>query len=235
MKLSVIIPTYNEGKTIEKIIDKVFLQKNIYEVIVVNDGSSDDTQQKLQSITERFQKSKNLKIITHEKNMGKGAAIKTGFENVEGDAIIIQDADLEYNPKEYSILLKKYSGQNVIYGSRILGNNRHAYKRTYLGNITLTWINNLLFETNLTDIYTCYKLIPAKIAKKLNLCSHGFEIEAEITAKLLNMGVKITEVPITFNPRYYEEGKKIKAVDAIKGIYTLLYYKLLSSKKYNTS
>ncbi|MCX6705961.1 MAG: glycosyltransferase family 2 protein [Candidatus Woesebacteria bacterium] len=235
MKLSIIIPTYNEGKTIEKIIDKVFLQKNIYEVIIVNDGSNDDTQQKLQSITERLLKSKKLKIITHKNNLGKGAAIKTGFENVKGDAIIIQDADLEYNPEEYSILLKKYSGQNVIYGSRILGNNRHAYKRTYLGNITLTWINNILFETNLTDIYTCYKLIPAKIAKKLNIHSHGFEIEAEITAKLLNMGIKITEVPITFNPRHYEEGKKIKAVDALKGICTLLYYKLLSSKKYKTS
>ena len=226
MKLSVIIPTYNEGKTIEKIIDKVFLQKNIYEVIIVNDGSNDDTQQKLKSIAERLLNSKNLKIIAHKKNLGKGAAIKTGIENVEGDAIIIQDADLEYNPEEYSLLLKKYTGQNVVYGSRVLGNNQHAYKRTYLGNITLTWISNVLFETNLTDIYTCYKLIPVKIAKKLNLCSHGFEIEAEITVKLLSMGVKITEVPITFNPRHYEEGKKIGWKDGVIALFQILKYNL---------
>jgi len=235
MKLSVIIPTFNEGKTIEKIIKNVLLQKDVYEVVVINDGSIDHTEDILKTITKKFVKDKNLTVVSHEKNRGKGAAIRTGIENVAGDTIIIQDADLEYDPKEYRILLNKFTGKNVVYGSRILGNNKHAYKRTYLGNITLTWINNLLYENNLTDIYTCYKIIPTKIAKKLNLHSNGFEIEAEITAKLQNIGIKIIEVPITFNPRHYEEGKKIKAIDALKGICTLLFYKLLSSKKLRTS
>lgn len=217
MELSILIPVFNEENTIKKVVDSVLKQKQVNEVIVINDGSTDKTLNILRQI-----KVSRLKIITHKNNLGKGSAIRTGFKKITGDFILIQDADLEYNPEEYKKLISISSHKNVVYGSRMKSNNPHAYERTYLGNVLLTSICNLLFGTKLTDSYTCYKLIPAKIAKSLKLKSNGFEIEAEITAKLAKKNVEIIEVPISYNPRSYEQGKKIKAKDAIRGLMTFL-------------
>lgn len=217
-KLSVIIPVFNEEASIEKILKKVLLQKEVTEVIIVNDGSTDKTAQIINKI-----KHKKIKVFHHLKNFGKGAAIKTGFSKITGNFVIIQDADLEYNPSEYKKLLIKADANTVIYGSRILGRNPHAYTRTYLGNVLISAFASLIFGKRLTDTYTCYKLIPKKIAKNLNIKSKGFELEAEITAKLIKQGVKIIEVPISYKPRSYEQGKKIKANDALIG--TLVFLK----------
>lgn len=221
MKLSVIIPVFNEEKTIGKILKRVLSQQTVWEVVVVDDGSTDNTRQVLQQTRD-----KKIKILHHQKNSGKGAALRTGLEKVTGDFVIIQDADLEYNPKEYEKLLKESCEKVVVYGSRIKGDNPHAYTRTYLGNVLITTFCNLLFGTNLTDIYTCYKLMPVKIAKSLKIKSGGFEVEAEITAKLAKKGIKIIEIPISYKPRSYEQGKKIKTKDALIGAFTLLRIKL---------
>lgn len=213
MSISVIIPVLNEEKTIKQVIDKVLLQKNVGEILIVDDGSTDKTPQILSKL-----KNSKIKVLTHPQNKGKGAALRTAFSKVSKDFCLIQDADLEYDPKQFDLLFKAATPDIVVYGSRILGQNRHAYTRTYLGNVLVTAVFNILYGGNLTDSYTCYKLIPKNILKKLKLDSNGFEIEAEITAKLSKMGIKIIEVPIKYNPRKYEQGKKIKAKDAIKGV-----------------
>lgn len=218
-KLSVIIPAFNEESSIKEILEKVLALNYLWEVIVVDDGSKDKTFSVLKKISHP-----KLKIFKHPTNLGKGAAIKTGIKEVSGDYLIIQDADLEYDPREFKNLLANAKNNKAVYGSRMLSNNAHAYFRTYLGNVLVTGWCNLLFGTSLTDSYTCYKLLPAKIAKELNLTANGFEIEAEITAKLAKKGIPITEVPITYSPRSYQQGKKIKAKDALKGLWT--YFKI---------
>lgn len=227
MKMSVVIPVLNEEGTIAQVIKKVFHQKGVSEIIVVDDGSFDSTPRILGKIKKLVNRSRPncLQVITHKRNRGKGAAIRTGLKYVSGDYVIIQDADLEYDPGEYQKLLKHALPELVVYGSRILANNPRAYARTYLGNVLISSFCNLLFETKLTDIYTCYKLLPTSIAKKLNLSSSGFEIEAEITAKLAKMGIPIIELPISYKPRSYEQGKKIRAKDALVGAWTLLKVK----------
>lgn len=217
MSLSVIIPVLNEEKTILQVINKVLKQKNTGEIIIVDDGSTDKTPQILAKLNPPAGGPK-IKVLTHPQNRGKGAALRTAFPKVSKEYALIQDADLEYDPKQFDSLFKAATPKTVIYGSRILGQNRHAYTRTYLGNVMVTGVFNILFGGNLTDSYTCYKLIPKKILQSLKLDSDGFEIEAEITAKLAKKGVKIVEVPIKYNPRKYEQGKKIKAKDAIKGV-----------------
>ena len=226
MRLSVIVPAFNEEKTIKTVIDEVISQKNVLEIIVVNDGSTDKTKQTLQKLTTDKKYSPKVKVVNHLTNQGKGTAIRTGLKSAKGDYTIIQDADLEYSPQEFSKLLKKAGKGNVVYGSRILGKNEHAYLRTYLGNVFITTFCNILFNTNLTDSYTCYKLIPTNIVKSLNLTSNGFEIEAEITGKILKRKITIKEVPISYNPRSYEKGKKIKAKDAILGALKFLSVRL---------
>lgn len=222
MTVSVIVPTYNEEKTLSKILDKVLKQKNVNEIIVVDDGSKDRSWDILKSI-------QNPKIIAikHQKNLGKGAAIRTGIEKAKFDYILIQDADLEYDPVNYRSIFNKASKKVVVFGSRLKTKNKFAYIRTYLGNIFITTVCNILFNTNLTDSYTCYKLIPTKIAKSLNLNSNGFEIEAEITGKLAKRKIPIIEVPITYKPRNYKQGKKIKAKDAIQGFLTYIKIRFL--------
>lgn len=217
MRLSVIIPVFNEAKTIGEIVNRVLRQKLVYEIIIVDDGSKDNSR----DILTRIKKSK-VRIIFHSLNRGKGAAIKTGIDNAHGDYIIVQDADLEYDPVEFVGLAKLAKQRVVVYGSRIMGNNRHAYTRTYIGNVVLTKFCNLLFGTNLTDSYTCYKLLPTKIAKSLRISTRGFEVEAEITGKLARAGIAIVEVPIKYNPRTYQQGKKIKTRDAWVGLWTFL-------------
>lgn len=222
MRLTVIIPVFNEQKTIKESLRRVLSQSVVERVLVVDDGSTDSTPEILSKFV-----SNKLTVFKHIKNKGKGAALKTGFSKVGGGFVIVQDADLEYNPSEYSKLLKEASSNLAVYGSRIKGQNAHAYRRTYLGNVLVTSICNLLFGTNLTDSYTCYKLLPTKIARELKLTSDGFEIEAEITAKLLKKCIKIIEVPIKYHPRTYEQGKKIKAKDALLGILTFLKIRYL--------
>ena len=222
MTLSVVIPVLNEEKTINKILIKVLKQKSAVEVIVIDDGSTDRTLEVLKNFSKT---NKKIKLLRHKKNLGKGAAVINGLKKVSSDYLLIQDADLEYNPDEYIKLVSKVSADTVVYGSRMIKKNTHAYERTYIGNLVLTYICNFLFGTKLTDSYTCYKLLPTKIAKKLNLKSQGFELEAEITAKLAKKKINIFEVPISYSPRKYEEGKKIKALDALKGVFTLLRIK----------
>lgn len=217
MKISVVIPAFNEEKTIRKILTCVLKQKSVGEIIVVDDGSSDKTWEVLQKI-----KNPKIKRIKHQVNSGKGAAIRTGFKNASLNYVLIQDADLEYNPIDYQKLLDKVSEKKVVYGTRMKTNNKHAYFRTFLGNIFITGFCNFLFGTHLTDSYTCYKLLPTKIACSLKLISNGFEIEAEITGKLAKKKIPIIEVPITYSPRSYQQGKKIKAKDALKGSLTYL-------------
>jgi len=222
MQLSVIIPVLNEEATIKNILSKVVGLKDVYEVIVVNDGSTDETLEILQKLKKTAKYNKKLKIFSHKTNLGKGSAIRTGIKQIKGDYVIIQDADLEYDPNEFTKLTSIITKDKVVYGSRIMGKGKHAYLRTYLGNIVITTFCNFLFGGRLTDSYTCYKLIPSKIFKSLNLKSSGFEIEAEITAKLLKKKIEIREVAINYHPRSYEKGKKIKAKDAIIGALKLI-------------
>ena len=222
MKISVIIPSFNEEKTIEKTLDKVLKQKVVGEVIIVDDGSRDKTSSILK---ENKLRDSRIKLIFHQKNLGKGAAVRTGLSNVSFDYVLIQDADLEYDPVHYKNLISKASQAHAVYGSRLITKNPHAYARTYFGNVLLTSLCNLLFGIKLTDSYTCYKLLPTKIIRSLNLSSNGFELEAEITAKLAKRKIPIIEVPISFRPRKYEQGKKIKARDALIGVLTFLKIK----------
>ncbi|MBI2066061.1 glycosyltransferase family 2 protein [Candidatus Woesebacteria bacterium] len=224
-KISVIIPTFNEEKTIEKTLGAVLKQKAVGEVIIVDDGSWDKTSNILKDNKSRDSR---IKLIFHQKNLGKGAAVRTGLSQVSSNYVLIQDADLEYDPVHYKNLISKVSQTHVVYGSRLLTKNPHAYARTYLGNVLLTGLGNLLFGTSLTDSYTGYKLLPTKIFKSLNLSSNGFELEAEITAKLAKRKISIVEVPISFRPRKYEQGKKIKAEDALRGVLTFLKIKFSS-------
>lgn len=219
-KLSIIIPTFNEQDTILTTlsdIKKIKIPNWQKEIIIINDGSTDKTKEKLYKT-----KLKNIKNITHSKNLGKGAAIKTGINFATGDAILIQDADLEYSPKEWVKLLRYFNKNTIIYGSRNLIKKRQGYKHYIFGVWFLTLISNLLFQSRLTDIYTCYKLIPTKLINSLDLKSNGFEIEAEITAKALKQKILIKEVAINYIPRSFSQGKKIRIKDGLKGLFTLL-------------
>lgn len=228
VKLSIIIPVYNEEKTIKKIIKKVkkVQLKNVSkEVIVVDDCSKDGTRKILKNIND-----KSLKIIFHKKNAGKGAAIKTGLKSCTGGIILIQDADLEYNPDEYPKLLKPIMKGNakVVYGSRVDAIRKditNMYKLHYFGNIFLTWITNLMYGARISDMETGYKVFRKDVIKGINLKASRFDFEPEITAKIIKRGHKIYEVPINFVGRKFEEGKKITWVDGIKAVFHLIKYR----------
>lgn len=227
MKLSIIIPVYNEEKTICDVINKVagIDYKTDTEIIIVNDGSSDKTHNELNKIKRKIKK---LNIISYSINKGKGYAIRTGISNSKGDIIVIQDADLEYNPKQIPYLIKPIleRQKKVVYGSRFMGEYKNMKFFQLLGNKILTFLTNFLFNSNLTDMETCYKCIKKDIFNKIKLFSNGFEIEAEITSKILKNGFDIYELPIKYYARTKDEGKKINWKDAIKNIDVLLKVKL---------
>lgn len=225
--LSVIMPVYNEERTIEKVINEVKrsrLQSIKKQIIVVDDGSTDKTRDILKKIKN---KDKSLIIIFKEKNQGKGSAVREGIKYASGDYIIIQDADLEYTPEDYNIMLmpilKGYA--DVVYGSRFLGPHRSFLFWHYVANKFLNFLTNFMYNTTLTDMETCFKLFKSEIIKSIKLRSNSFAIETEITSKILKKNVRIYEVPIQYFGRGYEEGKKIKAIDGIKAFLTLLWYR----------
>ena len=229
-KLSIIIPVYNEEKTILEILKKVKNADSLgmkKEIIVVNDCSTDTTKGKLKSVKDR-----SIKIIHHSKNMGKGAAIRAGLKNSTGDVILIQDADLEYNPSEYPKLLKPILKNNadVVYGTRlesIRKKIKSMYKLHFIGNIFLTALTNILYGTKITDMETGYKVFKSSVIKKIRLRADRFDFEPEITAKILKQGCKIHEVPIKFDGRQFSEGKKITWVDGLIAAYSLIKYRFM--------
>lgn len=234
MKLSIIIPAYNEGKTIHQILDKVkavqLLQEIEKEIILVNDFSTDQTEQAILDYC-AANPSLNIQYRKHEKNKGKGAALHTGIREATGDFIIIQDADLEYDPNEYNILLKPVLDgfADVVYGSRFAGGKPHRILFFWhtLGNKFLTFLSNMFTNLNLTDMETCYKLFRAEVIKSLDLKEHRFGFEPEVTAKMSRYpNVRIYEVGISYYGRTYEEGKKIGWRDGFRAIWCILKYNL---------
>ncbi|MBI2454335.1 MAG: glycosyltransferase family 2 protein [Parcubacteria group bacterium] len=230
MKLSILIPAFNEEKTIADVITKV--NEQIYpgwdkEIIVIDDGSTDNSKAKISAFAKASADKENLRLISHNRNQGKGAAIRTGLSAMTGEAVVVQDADLEYDPADIQLLLDTLGDRMdlVVYGSRNLNPERQGYSHYVIGSKIMDWLVNLFFGTKLTDVYTCYKLFPAKIIKKIDIESRGFELEMELTAKTLKMGYQIKEVPIHYYPRKFHEGKKIRARDGLKGIWTLLKYR----------
>jgi len=208
-KLSIIIPVYNEADTIEKVLQKVqqvSLPETKKEIIVVNDESTDRTGE----ILAKLKLSYNFILFDHAANQGKGAAIRSGFAKVSGDLLIIQDADLGYNPEDWKKIIREFEDPSVqaVFGSRNINPHRQGYFRCVLGVKILTSFINRLFGSRLTDSYTCYKCFRSGLLKSLELNSSGFEIEAEITVKILKKGITIKEVPINYSPRKYNAGKK---------------------------
>ncbi len=228
-KLSILIPVYNEAKTIIPILEMVSqadssgLEK---ELIVVDDGSTDGTRDILSSLDGSQY---SARIYFHEKNQGKGAALRTGQGYASGDIIMIQDADMEYSPTEYPELLKPIieGRADVVYGSRLSGGKTtRAFKFTHLmGNKFLSLLTNILYDSTLTDMETCYKVFKAEVFKKITIKSNRFEFEPEITAKILKQGVRIYELPISYFGRDYTEGKKITWKDGFGAIYALVRYR----------
>ncbi len=228
MKLSIIIPVYNEEKTIKQIIDrveKVNLGKIKKELIIVNDYSSDNSVNIIKKLIKKY---KNIRLINHNKNLGKGAAIRTGLNYFTGSLVIIQDGDLEYNPEEYKKLIKPIldGKTKVVYGSRMTGRIRGSQiPLHYIGNWGLSLVTMLLYLRKITDMETCYKLMTSDVVKSLKLRARRFDFEPEITAKLIKKGYKIIEIPITYNSRSFQEGKKITVIDGIKAFYYLIKYR----------
>ena len=233
IKLSIIMPVYNEEKTVKKVIDrikKIKLDNIAKEIIVVDDCSKDNTSNILKNI-----KGKSIRIFHHRENMGKGAAIRTALKNCTGDIILIQDADLEYNPNEYKKLLKPILQKNadVVYGSRLGAIRKNPenligmYKLHYIGNLLLTFFTNLLYNSRISDMETGYKVFRKNVIGDINLRSKRFDFEPEITAKILKKNFKIHEVPIIFTARKFKEGKKITLLDGIRAAYYLLKYRFL--------
>ena len=224
MKLSIIIPAYNEENTILnvlKAVKKVRLSAE-KEIIVIDDCSKDGTKGILEKIND-----KEIKVYFHKTNKGKGAAIRTGLKQATGEFVIIHDADLEYDPEEFKLLIEEARRRKAkaVYGSRFKGKNKRSYFSYYFGNIFLSFLTSILYFSRISDMETCYKFVERKLLLSLNLKANKFDIEPEITAKLLKKGIKIYEIPISYKPRSIKQGKKIRWRDGFYAILTLLRYR----------
>ncbi len=226
INLSVIIPAYNEKDTIREIIRRVKLTGLADEILIVDDGSSDGTREILKELA----LDPSIRVVLHERNLGKGAAVTTGFSHAAGEIMIIQDADLEYDPRDYPMLLKPIEEgiADVVYGSRFLGAPRRPTMFWHMiANKLLTLMTNILYNNILTDMETGYKVFRRSVVAEMKIYARRFDFEPEFTAKILKRKVRIFEVPITFNPRDYSEGKKIKLQDAFVAVWTLVKYRFV--------
>ena len=221
--LSVVMPAYNERDTIEEIIRRVLAVPVRLELIVVDDASTDGTRDILQALARTLP----ITCCLQPQNRGKGAALRAGFAAVHGDIVVIQDADLEYSPEEYPSLIELICAgrADVVYGSRFIGRHRAFLFTHYLGNRVLTGLTNVLYNTMLTDMETCFKAMRVDVLRSMTLRSDRFGIEPELTAKIFKRGYRVYEVPITYDGRGYEEGKKITWKDGVAAVWTLLKYR----------
>jgi glycosyltransferase involved in cell wall biosynthesis len=225
MNVTVVMPVFNEIDTIQAILQRVQQTGIPKEIITVDDGSTDGTRELLKNLNDG-----QVRVILHEKNMGKGAAVRTGIQNATGEVIIIQDADLEYDPRDYPELLRPIEEgiTKVVYGSRFLGGARRSlYFWNMVANKLLTFMTNILYNNILSDMETGYKVFIREAVKDIPLKAKRFDFEPEFTAKILKRRIHIYEVPIRFNPREYSEGKKIRAKDAFEAVWTLIKYRFV--------
>ncbi len=226
MKLSVIIPVYNEVESIQVILKRVHDTKLVTEIVVVDDGSKDGTRDVLKTLDGKD----GVRVILHEVNKGKGAAVRTGMSAATGEILLIQDADLEYDPRDFPVLLQPIEEglADVVYGSRFLGRAHRVTMFWHLvANKMLTLMTNILYNTILTDMETGYKVFRREVLDGMVLHANSFDFEPEFTAKILKRKYRIFEVPITFNPRDYAQGKKIKLHDAFEAVWTLIKYRFV--------
>jgi len=226
MLLSVLIPAYNEIKSIHTLIEKVQSVPLTKEIIIVDDGSKDGTRELLAT----YQSVPNIQVYYHEHNQGKGAAIRTAIQHMTGDIAIVQDADLEYEPQDYMALVQPIidGKEKVVYGSRFLNReNRHSYMTFYIGGQVVTMLTNILYNQRLTDEPTCYKVFEADFLRSIPLECTRFEFCPEVTAKVAKRGIRIKELPINYYPRSIAEGKKISWFDGIEAIWVLLKYRFV--------
>jgi glycosyltransferase involved in cell wall biosynthesis len=230
VKLSVLIPVYNEARTIDEILRLVSRERTEKEIVVVDDGSTDGTREKLAAWDGRD----GVRVIFHSENLGKGRALRTALEQALGEILIIQDADLEYDPSEYPLLLRPIEAgrADVVFGSRFVGSSEHRVQNFWhqQGNRVLTLISNMVTGLNLSDMATCYKAFHRRVVPALDLQSQGFGVDAEITAKVARGGFRVFEVPVSYFGRSRAEGKKIRLKDGFAALSALLRYSLRASR-----